>query len=240
MPPRLSQPIAGDHTGPHRPHADTLTGDRRSYARPAMPAPEPTRRTSPPRLRHACGRRGRTCPPSRPSSASRTPSRRTRRPARSAALPRPVTPPEPRPEPAARGSTPPALPMPSLSRRRVVTAAGHPRWRACSPSASCARSARPRPRPIAPPTCAPRTPRCGRGRAPPAGPRRTSRTRASSSSRAGRSASAGRGEIPFALAAGRAGARRPTRPGSAAVRLGAEPLDRSPLDAWLEVLFGSG
>ena len=27
-------------------------------------------------------------------------------------------------------------------------------------------------------------------------------------------------------------------PGSAAVKLGAEPADRSPLDAWLEVLFG--
>jgi hypothetical protein len=27
-------------------------------------------------------------------------------------------------------------------------------------------------------------------------------------------------------------------PGSAAVKLGAEPANRSPLDAWLEVLFG--
>jgi hypothetical protein len=49
----------------------------------------------------------------------------------------------------------------------------------------------------------------------------------------------GRGEIPFALAAG-APELPPDAPGSAAVRLGAEPLDRSPLDVWLDVLFGSG
>jgi len=45
-------------------------------------------------------------------------------------------------------------------------------------------------------------------------------------------------EIPFALAAG-APALDATAPGSASVRLGAPPLDRTPLDTWLEVLFGS-
>ena len=45
-------------------------------------------------------------------------------------------------------------------------------------------------------------------------------------------------EIPFALAAG-APALAANAPGSASVRLGAPPLDRTPLDTWLEVLFGS-
>lgn len=48
----------------------------------------------------------------------------------------------------------------------------------------------------------------------------------------------GPGEIPFALAAG-APELPPDAPGSASVRLGAEPPHTSPLDAWLEVLFGS-
>lgn len=45
-------------------------------------------------------------------------------------------------------------------------------------------------------------------------------------------------EIPFALAAG-APSLAPDAPGSASVRLGAPKHDRTPLDAWLEVLFGS-
>ena len=49
----------------------------------------------------------------------------------------------------------------------------------------------------------------------------------------------GRGEVPFALAAG-APLLEADAPGSAAVRLGADPLDRSPLDVWLDVLFGAG
>lgn len=48
-----------------------------------------------------------------------------------------------------------------------------------------------------------------------------------------------KGEVPFALAAG-APALGADAPGSAAVRLGAPPLDQTPLDAWLEALFGSG
>jgi hypothetical protein len=45
-------------------------------------------------------------------------------------------------------------------------------------------------------------------------------------------------EIPFALTAG-APALPADAPGSASVRLGAPPK-RSPIDAWLEVLFGGG
>jgi hypothetical protein len=48
-----------------------------------------------------------------------------------------------------------------------------------------------------------------------------------------------RGEVPFALAAG-APDLAADAPGSAAVRLGAPARPRSNLDAWLEVLFGAG
>ena len=47
----------------------------------------------------------------------------------------------------------------------------------------------------------------------------------------------GPGEIPFALAAD-APPLAADAPGSASVRLGATPRTTSPLDAWLEVLFG--
>jgi hypothetical protein len=46
-------------------------------------------------------------------------------------------------------------------------------------------------------------------------------------------------EIPFALAAG-APPLPADAPGSASVRLGAPTVHRSPLDSWLEVLFGAG
>jgi len=46
-------------------------------------------------------------------------------------------------------------------------------------------------------------------------------------------------EIPFALAAG-APPLAADAPGSAAVRLGADPAPKSPIDTWLEVLFGPG
>lgn len=49
----------------------------------------------------------------------------------------------------------------------------------------------------------------------------------------------GKGEVPFALAAG-APALTADAPGSAAVRLGAPARPHNPLDAWLEALFGSG
>lgn len=45
------------------------------------------------------------------------------------------------------------------------------------------------------------------------------------------------GEIPFTLEAG-AAAPGPDAPGSAAVRLGATPDHASPLDGWLDALFG--
>jgi hypothetical protein len=48
-----------------------------------------------------------------------------------------------------------------------------------------------------------------------------------------------RGEIAFALTAG-APELPADAPGSAAVRLGAEPVARSPLDVWLDLLFGAG
>jgi hypothetical protein len=48
-----------------------------------------------------------------------------------------------------------------------------------------------------------------------------------------------KGEIPFALAAG-AAALEADAPGSAAVRLGAPGRPHNTLDAWLEVLFGAG
>jgi hypothetical protein len=48
----------------------------------------------------------------------------------------------------------------------------------------------------------------------------------------------GPGEVPFALAAG-APPLEADAPGSASVRLGAPPAHTSPLDAWLEALFGS-
>lgn len=47
------------------------------------------------------------------------------------------------------------------------------------------------------------------------------------------------GEVPFALEAG-APELPPDAPGSAAVSLGAETSARSPLESWLEVLFGPG
>ncbi len=49
----------------------------------------------------------------------------------------------------------------------------------------------------------------------------------------------GKREIPFALAAG-APPLAPDTPGSASVRLGAEQAATTPLDAWLDVLFGEG
>jgi hypothetical protein len=47
----------------------------------------------------------------------------------------------------------------------------------------------------------------------------------------------GPGEIPFTLEAG-APTPGPTAPGSASARLGAEPDRSSPLDGWLQLLFG--
>jgi cell division protein FtsB len=157
---------------------------------------------------------------------------------RSLAIPRPVT---PAPEPAAPEAPtidPAALPMPSLSRRRLVTAAGI--IAASLLALSFVRQV---------------------------GEATTAANRAAEL-RAGNAVLrdevdrlqqdlshvqdpryillaarafglGGPREIPFALAAG-APPLAADAPGSASVRLGAAPLHRTPLDAWLEVLFGGG
>ena len=196
-----------------------------------MPAPEPTR------------------PGRRSQDASAIPTflregsrARANRPAGTpptrATLPRPTTPAEPRPEPEPRRLDPAALPMPSLSRRRVVTAAGV--LVASLLAISFLRQV---------------------GEATAASNRAAELRAANAALQAevaqlqqdlthvqdpryiqieGRAFGLGaRGEVSFALAAG-APALEADAPGSAAVRLGAEPLDRSPLDIWLDVLFGSG
>lgn len=153
-------------------------------------------------------------------------------------IPRPATPP-PRPEdgPPAR-LDPASLPMPSLSRRRVVTAAGI--LAAALMTLSFVRQV---------------------GEA-------TAATNRAADLRGGNAALraeverleqdlghvqdprfiqlearayglGGPREIPFALAAD-APALPPGAPGSAAARLGASPSEAGPLEAWLDVLFGPG
>lgn len=156
------------------------------------------------------------------------------------AIPRPVTPqpsagPAPRPSPAL---DPASLPMPSLSRRRVVTAAGV--LLAGLLILSFARQV---------------------SEATAASNRAIELRTANAALRdevarlerdlghvqdvrfirlAGRAFGlGGPREIPFALAAG-APPLAADAPGSASVRLGAVPRPQSPLDAWLEVLFGAG
>jgi cell division protein FtsB len=203
----------------------------RSYARLTMPTPEPTR----------AGRRGKDVS-AIPTFLREGAQPRANRPVGTspgkATLPRPATPPEPRPEPAPRRLDPAALPMPSLSRRRVVTVAGV--LVASLLAISFLRQV---------------------GEATAASNRAAELRAANAALQAevaqlqqdlthvqdpryiqleGRAFGLGaRGEVPFALAAG-ATALAADAPGSAAVRLGAAPLDRSPLDVWLEVLFGAG
>jgi hypothetical protein len=206
-----------------------------------MPDPEPTRREQP--------TDGSTVQPSRRRNVSAIPTflrdtspPRGQNPAatpiRARALPRPTTPPEARTEPAVRKLDPAALPMPSLSRRRVVTAAGI--LVASLLAISFIRQV---------------------GEATAATNRAADLRAANEALQAevaqlqwdltrvqdprfieleGRAFGLGaRGEVPFALAAG-APALEADAPGSAAVRLGAAPLNPSPLDVWLEVLFGAG
>jgi hypothetical protein len=206
-----------------------------------MPASEPTRQNQPahgssPRA----GRRGQDV--SAIPTFLREGSRQATRPAaerqRSTALPRPVTPPEPPAEPTAPRLDPAALPMPSLSRRRVVTAAGV--LLASLLAISFLRQ-------VGEATAA--TDRAADLRAANAALQTEVQQLQQDLTHvqdprfiqlAGRAFGLGsRGEVPFALAAG-APELPLDAPGSAAVRLGAEPLDRSPLDIWLDVLFGSG
>ena len=195
-----------------------------------MPAPEPTPRRSdlsaiPTFLRETNGTR--VTNDKRPAAAEA--ARRT--------LPRPATPttveppPEPRLDPA-------SLPMPSLSRRRVVTAAGV--LLAGLLTVSFVRQ-------VGEATAA--SDRAAELRAANAALNdEVARLQADLShvqdphfvQIEGRAYGlGGKGEIPFALAAG-----APTlgadAPGSAAVRLGAPTRPQHPLDAWLEVLFGTG
>lgn len=154
-----------------------------------------------------------------------------------ATLPRPATPVEPPVRPEAT-LDPAALPMPTLSRRRVITAAGIllAGWLALSFVRQVGEA--------------------------------TAATNHAAELRAANAALnaevdrlqldldhvqdmrfirlearavglGGKGEVPFALAAG-APSLPADAPGSAAVRLGAEAVARSPVDAWLEVLFGAG
>jgi hypothetical protein len=186
-----------------------------------MPVPEPTRKTNlsaiPSFLREA----------------------RVEAPAPKRALPRPTTPPEPRNDDATEPTLDPArLPMPSLSRRRVVTAAGV--LLAGLLTLSFVRQV---------------------GEATVASDRAEELRAANAALRdevarlqqdlghvqdlrfiqlEGRAFGlGGKGEIPFALAAG-APPLDADAPGSASVRLGAPDRPSSPIDAWLEVLFGSG
>lgn len=156
------------------------------------------------------------------------------------AMPRPVTPPPATPQRASTGPAldPASLPMPSLSRRRVITAAGV--LLAGLMTLSFARQ-------VGEATAA--TNRAAELRAANAALRddvarlerdlghvqdmRFIRLEARSFGLGGPR------EIPFALAAG-APPLAADAPGSASVRLGAEPRPASPLDTWLDVLFGAG
>lgn len=161
-------------------------------------------------------------------------------PARSQlAIPRPSTPP-PAPEPARVAPTldPASLPMPSLSRRRLVTAAGVIMAGLLSLTFL---------RQVGEATAA--SDRAAELRAQNAALRDDVARLQDDLSHVqdpryieleGRAFGlGGPREIAFALAGG-APALAEDAPGSAAVRLGAPPLHRSTLDAWLDVLFGSG
>jgi hypothetical protein len=196
-----------------------------------MPSPEPSRRSDlsavPSFLREGDrARRGaKTEAPASVGPAAPTPR----------ALPRPVTPTKPPIEPEPR-LDPASLPMPSLSRRRVVTAGGL--LLAGLLTLSFVRQV---------------------GEATDAANRADELRAANAELRdevarlqqdlghvqdlhfiqlEGRAFGlGGKGEVPFALAAG-APELTADAPGSASVRLGAPPRPHSNLDAWLEVLFG--
>jgi hypothetical protein len=155
------------------------------------------------------------------------------------ALPRPVTPPPPSAPRATRQALDPAtLPMPSLSRRRLITAGGVllAGWLTVTFV-----------RQVGEATTAAN--RADELRAANAAMREDVTRLEADLDRVqdmrlirleGRSFGlGGRGEIPFALAAG-APPLAADAPGSASNRLGAEQHSVSPLDAWLEILFGGG
>jgi hypothetical protein len=192
-----------------------------------MPSPEPSRRpdlSAIPSFLREGDRARRDAPQTGPAE----PPRR--------ALPRPTTPADP-PEEAETRLDPASLPMPSLSRRRVVTAAGVLLAGLLTVSfvqqvgeASAAAD------------------RAEELRAANAGLRDDVARLQQDLNHVqdlhfiqleGRGFGLGaKGEIPFALAAG-ASALPADAPGSASVRLGAPPAHNN-LDAWLELLFGGG
>jgi len=193
-----------------------------------MPSPEPPRRQDLSAIPSFL-REGDRAAPDRPSTTEPAPPRK--------ALPRPATPAEPEPEPENR-LDPASLPMPSLSRRRVVTAGGV--LLAALLTLSFVRQV---------------------GEATAAADRAEELRAANAALRddvarlqqdlghvqdlhfiqqEGRAFGLGaKGEVPFALAAG-APALAADAPGSASVRLGAPARPHNNLDAWLEVLFGAG
>jgi len=165
------------------------------------------------------------------------PAAATRPQAETPDSPRPSTPRESAEDPPRARLDPASLPMPSLSRRRVVTAAGV--LAAALLTLGFARQVG---------EAAAATDRAEELRAANA----ALRDEVAGLQRdlghvqdvryiklAGRAFGlGGPGEIPFALAAG-APPLAADAPGSASVRLGAAPLTTSPLDAWLEAIFGS-
>jgi hypothetical protein len=201
-----------------------------------MPAPEPPRRAKQdlsaiPSFLRDSERAAR--------AAARTEPRPDPTTARSMAIPRPTTPPASTPE-ARQGPLldPASLPMPTLSRRRVITLAGV--LVAVLLALGFAQQ-------VGEATAA--SNRAADLRAGNAALRdEVARLQADLSgvqdprfiTLQGRAFGLGGAkEIPFALTAG-APPLAADAPGSAAVRLGAPAHPRSPLDAWLEVLFGSG
>lgn len=198
-----------------------------------MPAPEPPRRSDlsaiPSFLREPAHGGAHASRRQAPEGTTAAPPKR--------ALPRPATPTEPiRSDTPQRRLDPASLPMPGLSRRRVITAAGV--LLAGALTLSFVRQV---------------------GEATAASDRAADLRAANAAllddvarlqqdlnhvqnlhfiQLEGRAFGLGaRGEVPFALAAG-APDLAADAPGSASVRLGAPP-SRSPLDAWFEVLFGS-
>lgn len=221
-----------------------------------MPAPEPRRPQQPASDRAATGGSARAQDLSaipaflrsaaRPAAASGPGAARSDVDASSAAqagraplaIPRPVT---PRPAPDVRkqgGPTldPATLPMPSLSRRRVITAAGIllagvlALTFAQQVGEATAASVRAQELRAANAALRDEVARLERDLGQVQDPRFIRLE--------GRAYGlGGEREIPFALAAG-APPLAPEAPGSASVRLGSETARRSPLDAWLDVLFG--
>jgi len=171
----------------------------------------------------------------RPAPAAPTPAPAPRA---AATLPRPVTPPPARPQRTEPRLDPASLPMPSLSRRRVITAAGVllAGWLTISFV-----------RQVGEATAA--TNRAAELRAANAALRADVAQLERDLDHVqdmrfirleGRAFGlGGKGEIPFALAAG-APELADDAPGSASVRLGADPPYQSPLDAWLDVIREGG